>query len=356
MEQTAHKTEENLQSLIEQFPELLAGEQINSSEPRKWLLISRESPIPSEDGGDERWYLDNLFLDQDAIPTLVEVKRKSDTRLRREVVGQMLDYAANAVAYWPDGEMHRQFVDTCKKQDKNPDEELLVTLGEGIEVESFWETAEFNLKQGKVRLIFLADRIPPELQRIIEFLNEKMSPTEVLGVEIRYYSGEGFSTHIPRVIGQTGEAQLQKATRKGNSLRNTWDEESFFEDVAKRKENGSLTEQQVLLIRQIYNFASEWGKINWGTGTVRGSFNPLLKGMSARAPLTVYSDGLLYIKLSWLDDRSSAERFRKVYHAELEQHNIPVDQKEEFKISEWEKWSEEFIKATRSAIDKYLAS
>ena len=29
------------------------------------------------------------------FPTLVEVKRSSDTRIRREVVGQMLDYAAN---------------------------------------------------------------------------------------------------------------------------------------------------------------------------------------------------------------------------------------------------------------------
>jgi hypothetical protein len=34
-------------------------------------------------------------FDQNAVPTLVEVKRSSDTRIRREVVGQMLDYAAN---------------------------------------------------------------------------------------------------------------------------------------------------------------------------------------------------------------------------------------------------------------------
>jgi hypothetical protein len=31
-------------------------------------------------------------LDQDAVPTLVEVKRSSDTRIRREVMGQMSDY------------------------------------------------------------------------------------------------------------------------------------------------------------------------------------------------------------------------------------------------------------------------
>jgi hypothetical protein len=43
------------------------------------------------------------FVDQDAVPTFVEVKRSSDTRLRREVVGQMLDYAANASAHWDAG-------------------------------------------------------------------------------------------------------------------------------------------------------------------------------------------------------------------------------------------------------------
>ena len=32
---------------------------------------------------------------------LVECKRASDTRTRREVVAQMLDYAANGTQYWP---------------------------------------------------------------------------------------------------------------------------------------------------------------------------------------------------------------------------------------------------------------
>ena len=31
----------------------------------------------------------------------MEVKRSSDTRIRREVVGQLIEYAANAVVYWP---------------------------------------------------------------------------------------------------------------------------------------------------------------------------------------------------------------------------------------------------------------
>jgi len=42
--------------------------------------------------------LDHLLLDQDGIPTFVECKRASDTRIRREVVAQMLDYAATALS------------------------------------------------------------------------------------------------------------------------------------------------------------------------------------------------------------------------------------------------------------------
>ena len=96
-----YDTEDVLQTLLARFPDLLAGDQLGGTTPRRWLLISREAAVPSEEDGAGRWSLDHLFVDQDAVPTLVEVKRSSDTRIRREVVGQMLDYAANAVVYWP---------------------------------------------------------------------------------------------------------------------------------------------------------------------------------------------------------------------------------------------------------------
>jgi hypothetical protein len=58
--------------------------------PRRWLLVSREVGVPLQEEGAGQMSLDHLFLDQGAVPTLVEVKRGSDTRIRREVVGQML--------------------------------------------------------------------------------------------------------------------------------------------------------------------------------------------------------------------------------------------------------------------------
>ncbi|MBK9978490.1 MAG: hypothetical protein IPP20_11280 [Gemmatimonadetes bacterium] len=61
-----------------------------------------------------------MFLDQDAVPTLVEVKRSSDTRIRREVVGQMLDYAANAVAFWPAERLQAEFEATVSRAGGEP--------------------------------------------------------------------------------------------------------------------------------------------------------------------------------------------------------------------------------------------
>jgi hypothetical protein len=109
MKEQAYDSEAFLQELLEKYPSLLAGEQIDSDAPRRWLFLSREMAVPSEEDGASRWAIDHLFLDQDAIPTLVEVKRSSDTRIRREVVGQMLDYAANAVVYWPVDTIRAQF-------------------------------------------------------------------------------------------------------------------------------------------------------------------------------------------------------------------------------------------------------
>lgn len=50
--------------------------------------------MPDPGTGQDRWSVDFVFADQDAVPTFVECKRFADTRSRLEVVGQMFEYAA----------------------------------------------------------------------------------------------------------------------------------------------------------------------------------------------------------------------------------------------------------------------
>jgi hypothetical protein len=116
MNQQPYDSEDLLQELLAKYPNLLAGDQMDTMAPRRWLLVSREMGVPAQEDGANRWSLDHLFLDQEAIPTLIEVKRSSDTRIRREVVGQMLDYAANAVVYWPVEAIRAQYEGNCEKR------------------------------------------------------------------------------------------------------------------------------------------------------------------------------------------------------------------------------------------------
>ena len=88
MTQQPYESERLLQRLLAAHPSILAGDQFNGSEPKRWLLIDREVGVPEEQDGCDRWSLDHLFVDEHGIPTLVEVKRISDTLIRREVIGQ----------------------------------------------------------------------------------------------------------------------------------------------------------------------------------------------------------------------------------------------------------------------------
>lgn len=208
--------ENDFQELLERFPELLSGDRM-VTDKRRWLLLKREKSVPSGDGGTGRWSLDHLFVDQEGIPTLVEVKRASDTRLRREVVGQMLDYAANGIVYWPIEKLVAEFEAECRAQTLDPDEVMQQRLGSDIVPEELWQQVNINLQAGRIRMIFVADRIPSELRRIVEFLNQQMDPAEVLALELRQFAGRDLKTIVPVVYGQTEGAQQKKAAGRGAS-------------------------------------------------------------------------------------------------------------------------------------------
>lgn len=206
----SYDAEDVLQGLIELYPQLLAGYQMNREDPRRFLLVKREAPISS-------WSLDHLYLDQSAIPTLVEVKRSSDTRIRREVVGQMLDYAANGARFWGNGTLQQLFEKTCEKSQVDSAYVLAEVIGENADATEFWENAERNLQAGYLRLVFVADVIPDELRAIIEFLNLQMTNIEVYGIEVRRYgTSDGNECLVPRLIGSM--VSTEKAKRSVISL------------------------------------------------------------------------------------------------------------------------------------------
>lgn len=294
-----YDSEERLQRLLAQYPNLLAGEQMNSSNPRQWLLIAREVDVPATEGGSTRWSVDHLFLDQDGIPTIVEVKRSTDSRIRREVVGQMLEYAANAVAYWPVEEVRSHFESTCQTQGLDPDQELLRFLGEETALDQFWLTVKTNLQAGRVRLVFVADEIPPELQRIVEFLNGQMDPAEVLAVEVRQFVAQGVQALVPRVVGQSAGAQQRKGAPTAPSRQ--WDEPTFLEHLSEQR-----GPSEVDVARRVLTWArSRELRVTWGKGKQDGTFNPVFVHERREIRfIQVWTDGSITIQFGSLMTRS----------------------------------------------------
>jgi hypothetical protein len=257
LSESTYDAEGKLQKLLRDHPDLLAGEQMTSAEPRRWVLADREFGISDESSG-SRWALDHLFLDQDGIPTLVEVKRSSNRELRRQVVGQMFDYAANAIRYGDVDRIRRLF----RKRHEEPEEKLQEHLGV-TDPEAYLDEVRDNLDRGEIRMVFVADQIPSELRRIVEFLNGQLAPAEVLAVEVAQYEGEGLKTLVPRVVGQTAEAEQKKQASKTE-----WDESNFFEELQSR-----ASEELARRVRGAYDRAVDTGcSIDWRAGENQGGF------------------------------------------------------------------------------------
>jgi hypothetical protein len=318
MREQQYDSEDLLQKLLADYPNLLAGDQIDSAVPRRWLLVAREVPLASEEDGAGRWSVDHLFIDQDGIPTLVEVKRSSDTRIRREVVGQMLDYAANAVVYWPLEAIRARFEAKCEAQGTYPQQMLGELLSPDADQEQFWQKVKTNLQAGRVRLVFVADVIPPELRRIVEFLNGQMDPAEVLAVELRQYVGQGLKTLVPRVIGRTEKA-VQKKTG-GTTPAGRLDETTFLEML--RTERGIAEAEAV---RRIMDWAlDKMPRFAWRKGVNYSTFWPCLDHNNIEYwPVAIKTNGRVEIVFRWLAPRHpfSDETKRRELLSRL--HTIP---------------------------------
>ena len=196
------------------------GEQIRLGDPRRWILITREKGIAETSDAGAHWAIDHLIIDQDAVPTLVEVKQSSNPEIRRTIVGQMLEYAAHAAQTWTANEIRRTFEESTNAKGLDPGDELATLLrvdGEA-DADRFWRDVSTNLDARRLRLLFVADDIPDPLARVVEFLNGQMPGIEVLAVEIKQFCSESAQTFVPRVIGRTASVPPRPALTRESFL------------------------------------------------------------------------------------------------------------------------------------------
>ena len=169
-------------------------------------------------------------------------------------------------------------------------------IGPETSVEEFWQRVKTNLQAKRIRLLFVADVIPLELRRIVEFLNEQMDPAEVLAIELRQFESKDLKVLVPTVYGQT-----QEAARKRGGVGQRWDDVSLFDKLAE-----TVGARELQVARQIYEWMRKGGRrdVIFGTGKENGSVYPAFKpsGVSIN-PVYLSSDGKLWLQFGSLENK-----------------------------------------------------
>ena len=203
--EAAFATETELQDLIAANPDLLCGTKLTPAHPRRWILIRDEQKMRA---AGTVWRVDLLFIDQDAVPTIVEVKRGTNPQIRREVNGQMIEYAAHA-SNWQAEDLRGVF-----ESISNDSSRALATLvGKPLDEEgldAFWSQVQANLSNKRLRLIWATDALPEATLGVVEFLNEQMPSIEAVAIEIKRFISGDVEIIVPRIAQRSAVPDLPR--------------------------------------------------------------------------------------------------------------------------------------------------
>jgi len=190
-----------------------------------------------------------------------------------------------------------------------------------------------NLFDGKFRFVVLMDEIEQRLKDLISFLNRNSS-FDIYGVELEFYKYKNYEITIPKLFG--AEVKKEISTPSGSYKRRRWDEEAFFSELHK-----NLEENQETLIREFYKFfVDNADSISWGTGSKRGSFNPIFEQISQKSLLSVFTDGTLQLNYAWISGNEQRLHYKSRYRELLSKvFDIPAEDGSfkypTFPINEW---------------------
>ena len=201
---TGQSYDENwLQALIDAHPAVLP---VSDIEPALVPLtaVCRELPLPSG-------YVDNLLVTPDGGIVVVETKLWRNPQARREVVGQVLDYAKDLAAFSYD---QLEAAVAIARRDRGS---KLFDIVCGPEAEAdderrFVDAVSRNLRLGRLLLLIVGDGIQESAERLGDFLQRYVGAQFTLSlVELslwRLPMGQGVLVQ-PRILMRT--VQIERA-------------------------------------------------------------------------------------------------------------------------------------------------
>jgi len=147
--------------------------------------------------------IDNFLVTPSGLPVLVECKLWRNPQGRREVVGQILDYAKE-LSRWSSSDLQRE-VSRCLGRTGDPVLDLVRQADPAVNEIQFNDALTANLRRGRFLLIILGDGIREGVEAIAEYLQAHAGLHFSLGlVEYPIYAmPNGDRLVAPRVLART---------------------------------------------------------------------------------------------------------------------------------------------------------
>ncbi|MHB9833319.1 hypothetical protein Q8F57_000625 [Paraburkholderia terrae] len=137
------------------------------------------------------------------LPVLVECKLWRNPEARREVVGQILDYAKE-LTRWSSSDLQREVRNRLKRSG-DPILEMVLTVAPDTDEIQFNDALTANLRRGRFLLLIVGDGIREGVEAISDYLQTHAGLHFTLGlVEMRMFSTpDGSRLIVPRVLART---------------------------------------------------------------------------------------------------------------------------------------------------------
>lgn len=281
VESAAYRNESTLQSILAESPGLISIEEVRPT-AGPFVMAVPEFGVPIG-------YIDLLAFTANGDIAIIECKLAANAEIKRKVIGQVLEYAANL---W---EMTYEELDAavCIRMGNNLSELVKTAVKDSNwDEEAFRAKVAATLESGNFILIIVVDEISDELIRIVRFINVCGNPAfEFAALEMRRFQAENTEMLVPRVF---GSARSRKS-KVDPTASGQWDETTFFGELRKRSgEDAYLAAQKILV------WAKNQARVWWGKGKQSGSFVPILNHKEIIHQLfAVYTYGRVEVYFYW---------------------------------------------------------
>jgi hypothetical protein len=352
LQESPYKSKKLIQSALAKSPDLIPGDQINPGNPSRWLLVRSGTA----EGGKSQQAL--VLVDQEAIPTFVICQDTSESEGQQTLLAAMIEQVSRGTTGWLGSTLRDLAKATTAKTGQSLTDELTRLLDGEPDEDAFWSAVDTNLRNRRLRLIFVDEKISEEFRQMLDFLDSAMSQVDVLALEMKQFQAAGHTALLPRLVGKLtdesgemtsptasfiqemkanaaeedeeegddveerrqpnfhetdtkpvspAEVLEQKVYKNGShdseplpdsrftgSKNEKWNTQTFFGDLTDHSE-----EEQVLVGRQLFNWASNnTSRIEWGGGATRGAFAPIYnQGPKECQLFVVTSNGWIELNL-----------------------------------------------------------